>query len=54
MALAPTVLGSDAYRGVSGLERGFDLVLTVLLAPVVLIVGRGDRDGGLYRFARDR
>jgi lipopolysaccharide/colanic/teichoic acid biosynthesis glycosyltransferase len=39
VALAPTVLGAGQYRNVSGLERGFDLLLTVLLAPVLLIVG---------------
>ena len=39
VALAPAVLGSGTYRGVSGLERGFDLLLTFLLAPLFLIVG---------------
>jgi lipopolysaccharide/colanic/teichoic acid biosynthesis glycosyltransferase len=39
VALAPAVLGSGAYRNVSGLQRGFDLLLTVILAPVFLIVG---------------
>jgi len=39
VALSPAVLGSAAYRDVSGLQRGFDLLLTLILAPVFLIVG---------------
>ena len=39
MALTPAALGSGAYRDVSGFQRGFDLLLTVILAPVFLIVG---------------
>lgn len=39
VALTPAALGSGAYRDVSGFQRGFDLLLTVILAPVFLIVG---------------
>ena len=39
VALTPAALGSGAYRNVSGFQRGFDLLLTVILAPVFLIVG---------------
>ena len=39
VALTPAALGSGAYRNVSAFQRGFDLLLTVILAPVFLIVG---------------
>jgi lipopolysaccharide/colanic/teichoic acid biosynthesis glycosyltransferase len=39
VALAPAVLGSGTNGGVSVLGRGFDLLLTVILMPVILLVG---------------
>ncbi len=39
VVLAPTVLGAQEYRGVSVVERLFDLTLIVLLSPIILLVG---------------
>jgi lipopolysaccharide/colanic/teichoic acid biosynthesis glycosyltransferase len=39
VALAPAVLAAPTYRGVSTVERWFDITLTIILLPVILIVG---------------
>jgi lipopolysaccharide/colanic/teichoic acid biosynthesis glycosyltransferase len=37
--LAPPVLGTGQYRGISVAERCFDLVLITLLMPVIVVIG---------------
>jgi lipopolysaccharide/colanic/teichoic acid biosynthesis glycosyltransferase len=39
VALTPTVLAGGANKGISVVERVFDVVLIVLLSPVILLVG---------------
>jgi lipopolysaccharide/colanic/teichoic acid biosynthesis glycosyltransferase len=39
VVLAPAVLKSESNRGVSVVERCFDLVLIVLLMPIIVLVG---------------
>jgi lipopolysaccharide/colanic/teichoic acid biosynthesis glycosyltransferase len=39
VVLAPAVLGAKVDRGVTGAERCFDLALTLLLLPIIVIVG---------------
>lgn len=39
VALAPAVLGTREYRGISLVERCFDLALITLMMPVILLVG---------------